>query len=72
VIFDSSIRETFKQTEIMNIATGQSARKEHLINGSRTACNRKISFGKSGKAEFKLLFQTHPELCCSKCSSKLK
>jgi hypothetical protein len=56
----------------MNIASGNSAFKQHLANGSKTACNRKMSFGKLSKQEFKQELISHPESCCSKCASKLK
>lgn len=56
----------------MNIATGQSAAKEHLANGSMTACNRKISTGKNDAAQFKVIAEKHPEKCCAKCLAKFK
>jgi len=54
----------------MNISAGQSSKKEHLGNGSRTACNRKTSgIGCNGLESFKWWVEKHPDACCEKCKS---
>jgi hypothetical protein len=55
----------------MNIAAGQSAKKEHLSNGALTACNRRTSgIGKNDLQSFKWWADTHPESCCQKCLNR--
>jgi hypothetical protein len=52
----------------MNISKGQSAKKEHLSNGARTACNLKTSgIGSNSFDSFKWSVENHPEVCCQKC-----
>ena len=52
----------------MNIATGQSAKKQHLFNGSRTACNRRMT-GMSFEY-YKFWAEKYPEECCQKCLNR--
>jgi hypothetical protein len=55
----------------MNITAGQSAVKQHLSNGSMTACNRRTSgIGKNSFDEFKWVAENYPEVCCSKCLNR--
>jgi len=56
----------------MNTVTGNSAKKEHWSRGATTACNRKMSTGKSDTEIFKLMVQSKPEMCCSKCLAQFK
>jgi hypothetical protein len=51
----------------MNISVGSAFKKEHLFNGSRTACNRKTSFAMNSKEQFKNLMELNLEHCCEKC-----
>jgi len=51
----------------MNLATGNSAKKEHWSRGAKTACNRKMSVGKNDTEIFKIIAEKNPEFCCSKC-----
>ena len=54
----------------MNLATGNSAKKEHWSRGAKTACNRKMSVGKNDTDFFKLIAAQSPQMCCSKCLAK--
>jgi hypothetical protein len=55
----------------MNIAAGQSAKKQHLSNGAVTACNRKSSgIGKNDFESFKWFAQKYPDACCQKCLNR--
>jgi hypothetical protein len=55
----------------MNITSGQSAQKQHLENGSLTACNRRTSgIGKNDFQSFKWLAEKYPEVCCQKCLNR--
>jgi hypothetical protein len=55
----------------MNIAAGESAKKQHLSNGSLTYCNRTISgFGKNDFESFKWWAEKHPDACCQKCLNR--
>jgi hypothetical protein len=52
----------------MIITAGGSMQKQHLRNGSRTACNRRTSgIGNNDKNEFKFWAEKYPEECCKKC-----
>lgn len=51
----------------MNLATGNSAKKEHWSRGSRTACNRRMSTASNDTEYFKIIVEKNPEQCCSKC-----
>lgn len=51
----------------MNITVGSTFKKEHLFNGSRTACNRKTSFDVNSKEQFKYLMNLNLDYCCKKC-----
>jgi hypothetical protein len=55
----------------MNIASGQSAKKQHLVNGSMTACNRRNSgIGLNDFNDFKWWADKHPDACCQKCLNR--
>ena len=55
----------------MNIAAGQSAKKEHLRNGAVTACNRRTSgIGSNDFQSFKWWAEKYPDACCQKCLSR--
>jgi hypothetical protein len=55
----------------MNITAGQSAKKQHLQNGSLTACNRKSSgIGLNDFQGFKWWVEKYPEICCQKCLNR--
>ena len=54
----------------MNLATGNSSKKEHWSRGAKTACNRKMSVGKSDTEFFKIIAESNPESCCSICLSQ--
>jgi hypothetical protein len=55
----------------MNLTAGQSSKKEHLSNGSRTACNRKTSgIGAHSFDSFKWWAEKYPDSCCQKCLNK--
>jgi hypothetical protein len=55
----------------MNITKGQSVAKEHLQNGSMTACNRRTSgVGKNEFESFKFFANKYPESCCKVCLTK--
>jgi hypothetical protein len=55
----------------MNIASGQSCKKEHLSNGAVTACNRRTSgIGKNSFDSFKWIAENHPNNCCQKCLNR--
>jgi hypothetical protein len=55
----------------MNLTKGQSAAKEHLANGSMTACNRRTSgIGKNEFEGFKFFANKYPEGCCKVCLAK--
>ncbi len=55
----------------MNITKGQSVSKEHLQNGSMTACNRRTSgAGKNEFESFKFFVDKYPESCCKVCLTK--
>jgi hypothetical protein len=56
----------------MNLATGNSATKEHWSRGAKTACNRKMSVGKNDTEFFKIIAEKTPEQCCSKCLAQFK
>jgi hypothetical protein len=61
----------FKPIQAMNITAGQSAKKQHLVNGSLTACNRKSSgIGLNDFQEFNWWVEKHPEVCCQKCLNR--
>jgi hypothetical protein len=51
----------------MNLATGNSAKKEHLSKGAYTACNRKMSTFKNEYDSFKHYANNYPQICCTKC-----
>jgi len=53
----------------MNSTSGQSAKKQHLSIGSRTACNRRTSMP-NGFEYFKWWVEKHPDACCQKCLNK--
>jgi hypothetical protein len=55
----------------MNIAAGESAKKQHLSNGSLTYCNRKTSgIGKNDFQSFKWWAENYPNSCCQKCLNR--
>lgn len=55
----------------MNTTKGQSAEKQHLSNGSMTACNRKSSgINKNDFKEYGWWAEKHPEVCCKKCLNR--
>jgi len=55
----------------MNISKGQSVSKEHLENGSMTACNRRTSgIGKNEFESFKFFANKYPKDCCKVCLTK--
>jgi hypothetical protein len=55
----------------MNITAGQSAKKQHLSNGSRTYCNRRTSgIGKHDFDSFKWWAEKYPDVCCQKCLNR--
>ena len=59
------------QLENMIITKGYTAKKEHLTNGSRTACNIVTSgIGKNELEHFKWLAEEYPEICCQKCLNR--
>ena len=59
------------KTNIMNLASGQSSQKEHLRNGSKTACNRRTSgIGISEFKDYKWNATNYPEHCCKVCLAK--
>jgi hypothetical protein len=52
----------------MNITSGQSAVKQHLMNGSKTYCNRKTSgIGANDYKSFEWAVENHIHICCKKC-----
>jgi hypothetical protein len=51
----------------MNITSGQSAKKQHLSNGSLTACNRRTSFSQHDFESFKWTAENWSSHCCQKC-----
>jgi len=53
----------------MNLATGESAKKQHLSLGSRTECNRRTSMP-NGLESFKWYAEKYPEHCCQKCLNR--
>lgn len=55
----------------MNLTSGQSAKKQHLSNGSLTACNRKTSgIGSNDFQNFKWWAEKYPDVCCQKCLNR--
>ncbi len=55
----------------MNLASGQSAIKQHLRNGAVTSCNRKTSGISTNEfADFKWWAEKYPNVCCQKCLSR--
>jgi hypothetical protein len=55
----------------MNTTSGESSAKQHLTNGSKTACNRKSSGHNKNEFEsFKWWMDNAPHLCCQKCSNR--
>jgi hypothetical protein len=55
----------------MNLTSGQSSQKEHLRNGSKTACNRRTSgIGVSEFKDYKFSATNYPEDCCKVCLTK--
>lgn len=54
----------------MNTATGNSAFKIHLVRGSMTACNRKMSVGKVETDSFRRYLELNPDMLCKKCLSE--
>lgn len=55
----------------MNISKGQSSQKQHLSNGSLTACNVKSSgFNKNDFESYKWWAENHIEACCTKCLNR--
>jgi hypothetical protein len=55
----------------MNIVKGQSVRKEHLTNGSMTACNRRTSgIGITDFKDYNWIATKYPEDCCKVCLAK--
>ncbi len=55
----------------MNIAAGQSSKKQHLSNGASTACNRKLGgIGCNSFEGFKWWAENHPDACCQKCLTR--
>lgn len=55
----------------MNITAGQTTKKEHLRNGSKTACNRKSSgIGLHDFNDYKWHVTNYPEDCCKICLSR--
>ena len=55
----------------MNLTSGQSSHKEHLRNGSKTACNRRTSgIGISEFKDYKFYATNYPEDCCKVCLAK--
>ena len=62
---------TTLKTNIMNLTSGQSSQKEHLRNGSKTACNRRTSgIGISEFKDYKFSATNYPEHCCKVCLTK--
>jgi len=56
----------------MNINYGQSAKKQHLFNGSRTFCNRRTSGINVHEFEsFKSWVEEVPDMCCKKCMNRV-
>jgi hypothetical protein len=52
----------------MNITNGQSAQKQHLRNGSSTACNRKTSgINTHDFQDYTSWAKEQQGLCCKKC-----
>jgi hypothetical protein len=52
----------------MNITAGSSTQKQHLSNGSRTACNIRTSgIGNNDRNSFKFWAEKYPEECCKRC-----
>jgi len=59
------------KNNIMNITKGQSSQKEHLSNGSFTACNRRLSgIATNDFDHFKWCAEKYPESCCQKCFNR--
>jgi hypothetical protein len=56
--------------EDMIITKGTYAKKEHLFNGAKTACNIRISGGACSMAEFQYWVDNAPDLCCQKCLNR--
>jgi hypothetical protein len=54
----------------MNLTSSETLKKSHLTNGSRTACNRKLSGVGVSEFFFKLYAEKYPEECCKVCLSK--
>lgn len=55
----------------INITSGESSKKEHLRNGSRTVCNRKTSgVGSNDTESFTWWANTYPDACCQKCLNR--
>jgi hypothetical protein len=55
----------------MIITAGYLAKKEHLTNGSLTACNRRSSgIGVNEFQSFKWFAEKCPEVCCKKCLNR--
>ena len=52
----------------MNNTKGESAKKQHLSNGSLTACNIKTSgINKNDFQSFKFWAEKYQNICCIKC-----
>jgi hypothetical protein len=55
----------------MNLTVSQSSQKEHLRNGSKTACNRRTSgIGISEFKDYQWNVDNYPEHCCKVCLTK--
>ena len=55
----------------INIAAGQSSKRQHLRNGAGTACNRRTSGINCHDFEgFKWWAEKYPEDCCQKCLNR--
>jgi len=53
-----------------SIASGDKSVKIHILNGSRTLCNKKSLF-KENKEEFIRVFTSFPHMCCKQCANKI-
>ena len=56
----------------MNIAKGQSSKKQHLVKDARTECNLKLSGHAEGMDGFAWWAEKYPETCCKKCLNRFK
>jgi hypothetical protein len=55
----------------MNNTKGQSTQKQHLFNGSKTACNRTTTGINTNEfADFIWWAEKYPEICCKKCLNR--